>query len=686
MKLKWIFIGLATLVVAVVVAGFAILSSLDFEEYRGTIQDLAKEATGRDLVLAGPIDVRISLTPAITVEDVTFGNAPWGSRPELMTLKRFEIESSLVPLLSGRVEVQRLVLVEPDVLVETNAEGESNLAFETTAGAVEPDDQKSEQVFDLALSVNKIAVEGGRMTYRDGASGAQHVIALDSVEVLADGPATPIGLAAAGSYNEVAFSADGTLGSFEQLQTGPFPFEITAQAAGAEVGLEGSVASPTTGQGIALSVSAKGAQIGDLGALAGASVPALGAYDVAMKLAQEGEALRLDDIAVKLGESDIAGSATLSLAGERPAVEGAFTASLIDLAGLTPATGESAGGGAGAGGQADDGRLIPDDPLPLEALRMADAALTFKAEKLRLPNGLELAAVDGKLTLQAGKLEVSPFSAGISGGKLNATVALDAAVETPTFATRSSVKGLDYGRLLKEMQIEDGVVGSLDADLDLRGQGGSPRAIAASLTGHSEVLSNQGVLDNDLLTIASAGLGDVLGPLFGDENNVKLNCMVSRFAFDKGLATSQAMIVDTDAFTVSGAGTVDLRAEQLDLAFDTESRKTSLTSLAVPFNVTGTLASPTVAPDPLGTALGVAKTAGMVINPVAGLAVLIGDRLAGEISGDENPCLVALGEVKQSGAPAAKPGVVEGAAEGAAGAVEDAVEGVTEGLKSLFGD
>ena len=83
MKIKWILTGLLALVVAVVVAGVAVLSTMEFEELRGVIEAEAEKATGRKLTIAGDIDLEISLSPAIAVEDVRFANAEWGSRPAM---------------------------------------------------------------------------------------------------------------------------------------------------------------------------------------------------------------------------------------------------------------------------------------------------------------------------------------------------------------------------------------------------------------------------------------------------------------------------------------------------------------------------------------------------------------------------------------------------------------------------
>ncbi len=73
MKIKWILTGLVVLAVAVVVAGYAILATMEFDELRGALEAEAEEATGRELKIAGPIDFEVSLTPAIAIEGVGEG-------------------------------------------------------------------------------------------------------------------------------------------------------------------------------------------------------------------------------------------------------------------------------------------------------------------------------------------------------------------------------------------------------------------------------------------------------------------------------------------------------------------------------------------------------------------------------------------------------------------------------------
>jgi len=103
----------------------------------------------------------------------------------------------------------------------------------------------------------------------------------------------------------------------------------------------------------------------------------------------------------------------------------------------------------------------------------------------------------------------------------------------------------------------------------------------------------------------------------------------TRFDLAEGQARSRALVLDTGAFAVTGRGGIDLAAERVNLAFDTETSEPSLASLAVPFKVIGPLADPAVVPDPVGAALGAVGTVGNVAesgaNIVGGAVNTVGD-------------------------------------------------------------
>ncbi|HEM47146.1 MAG TPA: AsmA family protein, partial [Alphaproteobacteria bacterium] len=105
--LKITAIVVPVVVVALVVGAVAVLMSTDFNQYKPRIAEEVKAATGRDLAIAGDLALKVSLSPAVTVEGVTLSNADWGSRPEMVSVERFEAEVALIPAIFGTIEVKR---------------------------------------------------------------------------------------------------------------------------------------------------------------------------------------------------------------------------------------------------------------------------------------------------------------------------------------------------------------------------------------------------------------------------------------------------------------------------------------------------------------------------------------------------------------------------------------------------
>ena len=162
MRWKWIVGIFALLIVIILISGYVVLSSYDFNKFKPQIVKAVKDATGRGLFLGGEIDLKIGLNPALTVEDVRFQNASWGSRPYLAKLKRFEVQVAIIPLISGNVKIKRLILIEPDILVETDKNGKSNLAFDVPGKAeaeVLKEEPADEEAQLPALTFNKVQIK-----------------------------------------------------------------------------------------------------------------------------------------------------------------------------------------------------------------------------------------------------------------------------------------------------------------------------------------------------------------------------------------------------------------------------------------------------------------------------------------------------------------------------------------------
>jgi len=697
-KLKRIVYATVAVAVAVVVAGYAIIASLDVQQVADFARAEVKAATGRDLAIAGPVDLRVLPTPSIRLEEVSLANAEWGSRPALVTLRRLEVEVALLPLLTGDVVVKRLVIIEPDILLETNADGRGNWEVEAPGETATAAPAQSDAPVSLP-DLQDFRIEGGVLRLVDATGG--ETLRLEVQEAVGSLPSAggQRRLRLAAAYNGNPFVVEGTYGGLPALLSGaPAPVDLRLEAGGATLTAKGTAGDLVGALQADLAVTAAGASLAGLTPWAGAELPDLGPYDLSGNLKISGETIELSGLALKLSDSDLTGNLTLTRGGQRPALKGTLVSKRLEIDGLT-------GSGAGAdeagdkGGSAGgDGKVFPDTPLPLEALRAADAQVKLDVERLRA-GGLELEAVQTTLALKAGDLVLDPLSATLAGGPVSGRLALAASKAEPDAALRLDGKDIDFGTLLRQAEVTEDIGGPLELAVDLKGRGASPRAIAASLDGHVQAIALDGTVDNRLLRVLSVGLGDVVGPLFGGSESTRLECLVVRFDFAGGQGESRALVFDTGAFAVAGRGGIDLDEERVNLAFDTETSQPSLASLAVPFRVTGPLASPGVSPDPVGAAVGVVGTAGDVAktgaNIVGGAVDTVGGLIGtgpiiGQIGSDRSLCGEALaavgGGASDTVQPAGGGASSGGVADDVGDALKDAGEGIEKGLKNLFGN
>ncbi len=703
---KWTKIlgGIVVLFVAVVVAGVAILKSLDFNEYKGMIAEQAKAATGRDLKIAGNLNLAISLNPSIAVDGVSFSNAAWGSRPDMVTVKKFAAEVSLIPLLSGQVVVNRLVVEGVDLLAETDKKGLGNWEF--------PPGEKKEAAAPAggkaALpSVDKVLMKDVKVTYKDGMTGQEYRVHLSEMTAAAGSVTAPVKMALKGSLNEKPFEVAGTLGSVSQM-TDPdtvYPVDLKAKALGVETSFAGKLGTPggsvNASGALKLAVAWLKATLAEAAALAPAlkDVPAIGAdkIDLAAKVAFDGKTASAEDMLLTVGKTDLKGSVKAVL-GARPNVEATLTSGLVDVDELLPPAKEKAP----EPKKADDGRVFPADPLPLDGLKAADAKLAFDAKKIKA-SGNEVDDVSVRLTLKGGKLDIAPASAVVGGAKMVATVALDGAAATPALKAKVDATGVDYGELLKQRGITDMATGKLDANVDVAGAGGSVRALMAGLNGKVFVKTENGKLNSTALNVVSSDIMSAL-PGFNSKDDKTIKCGVVNLDIVKGMANVQSLVFETGGLSAIGTGAANLRDETLAIRVEPRAKQTSLASAAlVPVDLVGTFAKPDYKIDAASLA---ANTAGTVVKGAAAIATMglsllaesAAKRAVGAVDTTDycTPALAGqkvvpgkLAEAKEEPKQApAKQGTQSGTQKAPAQQEQKGgvTEGISKGIKSLFGN
>ena len=314
---RWLLAGLASLaavVGVVVVAAVIFVATFNADSYKPRIVAAVQAATGRTLALNGPIGLKFSLHPTIEVRDAVLANPPGFSRPDMARVRAVDVQLDLLGLLHRRIVIQRLVVVDPDVLLERTAQRETNSRFTPaaarTAAAPAAVGQRPVEARRLGFAVSDLLIENGTFAYRDDRTGHVAAIGVRRLQALAP-PGAPMHLTADGVVNGLAFTASAETGPLDALQAAPgaapWPVKLTLDAAGATVHVAGTVARPLEGSGYKLAVDGSIPDLAALGPFAPkAKLPPLREVVFSAQVADSGGPIpQVSALTLRAGASDL---------------------------------------------------------------------------------------------------------------------------------------------------------------------------------------------------------------------------------------------------------------------------------------------------------------------------------------------------------------------------------------------
>jgi AsmA protein len=312
MRWRRILVIVIGLLVVLPIGGIGIfIASFNPNGWKPRIQNAVMSATGRELSLNGPISLKWSLVPTIEARDVALANIDGGSRPQMVTAQSIEAEVALVPLLSKRIEILRLTMIKPDVLIETTQAGRGNWVFIRPAApnATPAADTLPEK--PMKIDVESIMVEDGTLSWRNGITGQSVTGTVNSLQLLEPDGTSPVTFQFVATYAGTRFEAKGETGSTSRLHDAaaktPWPVKLAVSANTAALSLEGQSATPL--EPASFSGKASG-RVADLALLQpfvpGATLPSVHELSFSVSVADGGPPpTRITDFTLHAGASDL---------------------------------------------------------------------------------------------------------------------------------------------------------------------------------------------------------------------------------------------------------------------------------------------------------------------------------------------------------------------------------------------
>src|SRR5215471_2514978 len=166
---KKVLIGAGGVIGVLILALLIAPSFFDLNQYKPQIVSEVKKATGRDLVIDGPVSLSLLPLPEVSVTGVKFFNVAGAKNPNMVEVKSVTVRPSLLALLVGDIAVDEVTLVEPKIVLEINAEGKPNWEFTPSVAEAKPAAPKPAS--PKPLSLGRLTIEDGTLIFSDSKAG-----------------------------------------------------------------------------------------------------------------------------------------------------------------------------------------------------------------------------------------------------------------------------------------------------------------------------------------------------------------------------------------------------------------------------------------------------------------------------------------------------------------------------------
>ena len=430
----------------------------------------------------------------------------------------------------------------------------------------------------------------------------------------------------------------GAAGDADQPRVAPLQLALKAVVGRAGLSFDGGVADalawlatpgwlgPTGLQGLTGKFTLQGPSLAAVGDPVGVTLPTTRPFRSAGRLRKDGSTwfVVFDD--ARIGKSRLHGAFSYDTARPVPLLAGRLAGPRLLLADLGPAVGVPTAEVLAA---PHPGRLLPDRPFDLAALRVMDANVLIDIDMLDLDTRtLEpLRPLRAHLQLSGGVLDIGAIEARAGPGRLHGSVQLDGRQATAALSSDLRWEGL---RLEQWIHQDRGsgkppwASGTVKGLARLQGQGNSTASILSHLKGRLQADWQNGRISHLAVEAAGLDLAQALGVLIKGDDALVVNCAVADLVADKGVFKPRLMVVDNTDSTLWLDGSVSLATEALDLRVIVSPKDFSPLALRAPLRLRGSLADPQVSVETsrLAGRVGLAALLAL-INPLAGLLPLL---------------------------------------------------------------
>lgn len=622
---KYLFITIGGLALLFCAALLIVPHLIDVEQFKPRIEQLVTEKTGYPLKILGTIDLSVFPWVGLNFTDLVLNNPEEFQEKKFLNIKNFEARLKVLPLLSKRVEINRFIIDQPEVLLTRNDKGFWNWqgtgSFSaagqkaaTGKGDASPDQTESKPatqpeapkqlgiesllVGEFALTNGKVVVDDQlnkttrelsdiNLTLQDVSLDKPIFITLlahlddNPVELTGSvGPVTPDPLT-----SRIRFDIDIDLFKTLALNTSGY-IENLASALSYDLAFNISPFSPrhlfsqlgldfpatATGPQAFESIEAKGNVSGTKSSitLSRSEIRFDESNLLAELRAKEFSKpdlefhLKLDAIEIDRylpAGQDGKGSKSTPESSKAPLPPGKKKGAAGESSSPTPPSAKSNSAESHQSGNSVSTIEKTPDFEPLRKIVMSG---DLSVDTIKMHGGIisnVMTAVDGK----DGLFNLTSLKSDLYQGSISSTGYVDLRKAEPVSSVKLNIDNVQAGPLLRDFADKNIIEGTLQADIDLNGSGMTGDQIKASLNGKGELFFRDGaIIGIDLAQLARNIQSGFILDQQGERPKTDFAELHAPFTVTNGLVDTTKTSLKSPFIRVDGHGKADLVSETID--------------------------------------------------------------------------------------------------------------------------
>lgn len=552
--MKKIVIAIGVLVVLAIGALVALPSLVPADRIKDEVVAQVKAATGRELTINGKVAVSAFPSLSVQVANVALSNPPGFSSKELVRLGALDVRLKLMPILSGRVEIDSFVLLDPMITLEVDRHGKANWVFD--GAKPEPKQAAKPASGNSGLDnivLGDVRIQNGRLTYVDGVAGTKEEVEAINLAVVLKSLDEPFSAKGSAKWRGKAIDLAVAIAKPRAVMDGNASgadFEISSDAikltfkgeasGGKAAGLKGDLdlAMPSV-RNLVQWTSGKPLDMAGSG---------LGPFSLKAKLAAGGTKVALSQAAIALDAIKANGEFAVDTGGARPALRGKLDIDNLDLNPYLPPD-QPAKAKTGPGGWSDA-------PLDASGLKAADVdfALTVGALKVQK---IQVGKSAMHLVIAAGRMTAELTELALYKGAGKGRLAIDGSQPGLGLDATFALKGLAAEPFLADAADFDRLSGTGNFDIQVASRGKTQRALVSALGGKGAVSFKDGAIKGINLAEMVRNIGTAFTGGSGSQKTDFAE-LGGSFTITDGILTNKDLALKSPLLRVEGAGTVEL--------------------------------------------------------------------------------------------------------------------------------